>query len=235
MATSGEIAEILIEELGMSKGTVQLYAQTIRDAGMLTKGGRGLSAAMMSIEDVTNWLLAVCSSETAAAAPEEVRITREAPLDELTSTISADITRSLHVGKAKTAGEAVELLIDDIIEGRVARWREQSSATPSQGTESWHLGILRPTITVEFVVAGQQVLIHFSKPTEAGKVRRASMNFAHVDAMFKMRKRTITDWNSPTAMGSLTRVNRVGPHVFQRLADAVGLSFRDDAAIESLA
>lgn len=234
MATSGDLAEILTEELGMSKGTVQLYAQTIRDAGMLTKGGRGLSAAAMSISDATNWVLALCASETAAAAPEEVRLTRAAPLDVLTSTLSKDFIRGLHVGSAKTAGDAIELIIDDLIEGRVTRWQEHITVSPSQGSESWHLGILRPTITVDFVVGGQNVSIHFAKPTEAGKVRRASMNFAHVDTMFKMRKRTVADWKSPTATGSLTRINRLGPQVFQRLADAVGLSRRDEAALDLL-
>jgi hypothetical protein len=235
MATSGEIAEILSEELGVAKGAVQYYAQTMRDAGMLSKGGRGLAAAHMYIGDVSNWLLALCVSETAASAPEEVRLTRAAPLDEKTSKLSADVTRGLHVGTAKTAGEAIELLIDDMIEGRFKRWEEQPSIAPPQESESWHLGILRPTVVVEFVVSGQETSIHFLKPTAVGKVRRASMHFARVDPMFKMKTRKVTDWKSTTSTGSLTRVNRVYPRVFQRLADAVGISMRDEAAIISLA
>jgi hypothetical protein len=234
MATSGEIAEILSEELGMTKGAVQYYAQTLRDAGMLSKGGRGLAAAHMSIEDVTNWLLALCVSDTAATAPEEVRLTRESPLDEMTSTLSNEVIRGLHVGNAKTAGEAIELLIDDMIEGRFKQWQEQRVAPP-QDSESWHFGLFSPTAVVEFTVSGQQVSIRLSKPTTTGKVRRATMHFARIDPMFKMTARTVTDWKSAKVTSSLTRINRVGPRAFQRLADAVGISIRDDAAIQSLA
>jgi hypothetical protein len=59
------------------------------------------------------------------------------------------------------------------------------------------------------------------------------MHFVRVDPMFKMRTRTVTDWKSASAMSSLTRLNRVGPRVFERLADA--LRKTDDEAIASLA
>ena len=107
MATSGEIAEILSSELGMTKGAVQYYAQALRNAGMLSKGGRGLAAAHMSIEDVCNWLLALCISETAATAAAEVKLTRAAILDEKASTIATDVTHGLSVSDAKSAGAAI--------------------------------------------------------------------------------------------------------------------------------
>jgi hypothetical protein len=221
MATSGEIAEILTEELGMTLGAVQYYAQTMRNAGLITKSGRGPAAAHLTVVDVSNWLLALCVSETAARAPEEVKLTREAPLDKVTSTLSKDVTRGLKVATAVTAGEAIESLIWDMIDGRFRHWQEQTPTSPPEKSPSWHTGLFRPTAVVEFVVSGQQVSLHFSKPTETGKIRSSSMHFSHVDPMFKMRKRTVTDWKSRSSTSSLTRINRVGPRVFERLADAL--------------
>jgi hypothetical protein len=221
MATSGEIAEILAEELGMTMGAVQYYAQAMRNAGLLSKSGRGPAAAHLTVVDVSNWLLALCVSETAATAPAEVKLTREAPLDKVTSVMSKDVTRGLKVATAVTAGEAIESLIWDMIDGRFRHWQEQTSASPPEGSQSWHMGIFRPTTVVEFVVSGQDVSLHFSKPTVAGKVRSSSIRFARVDPMFKMRMRTATDWESRSSMSSLTRINRVGPRVFERLADAL--------------
>jgi hypothetical protein len=233
MATSGEIAEILSQELGMTMGAVQYYAQALRNAALLSKGGRGPAAAHLTVVDVSNWLLALCVSETAATAPEEVRLTREAPLDPITSVMSKEAGRGLKVADAVTAGEAIELLIWDMIDGRFRQWEEQTRTAPPNPSESWHLGILGPTAIVEFVVSGQEVSLHLSKPTPAGKVRRSSMHFVRVDPMFKMRTRTVTDWQSHSSMSSLTRLNRVGPRVFERLADA--LRKTDDEAIASLA
>jgi hypothetical protein len=232
MATSGEIAEILSQELGMTMGAVQYYAQTMRNAGLLSKGGRGPAAAHLTVVDVSNWLLALCVSETAATAPAEVNLTREAAFDPITSAVLKNVSRGLKVADATTAGEAIELLIWDMIDGRFRRWQEQTS-TPPNPSESWHLGILSPTAVVEFVVSGQEVSLHLSKPTATGKVRRSSMHFVRVDPMFKMRMRTVTDWKSPSASSSLTRLNRVGPRVFERLADA--LRKTDDEAMASLA
>jgi hypothetical protein len=233
MATSGEIAEILSQDLGITMGAVQYYAQTMRNAGLLSKGGRGLAAAHLTVVDVSNWLLALCVSETAATAPTEVNLTREAAFDAATSIVSKDVTRGLKVANAKTAGEAIELLIWDMIDGRFHQWQEQMLTAPPTSSESWHLGILRPTAVAEFVVSGQEVSLHLSKPTATGKVRRSSMHFVRVDPMFQMRMRTVADWKSRSSMSSLTRLNRVYPRVFERLADA--LRKTDDEAIASLA
>ncbi|OSJ36767.1 hypothetical protein BSZ19_02670 [Bradyrhizobium japonicum] len=212
----------------MTMGAVQFYAQAMRDAGLLTKGGRGLAAAHLTVADVSNWLLALCVSETAAAAPEEVNLTREAAFDPATSTVLKDVSRGLNVTSAKTAGEAIELLMRDMIDGRFRDWQGQKPVAVPTESESWHLGILIPTAVVEFVVSGQSVSLHLSKPTEAGRVRTTSMRFVRVDPMFKMRMKTVTDWNSRSSLSSLTRINRVGPRVFERLADALRSS--DDGA-----
>ena len=233
MATSGEIAEILSEELGMTMGAVQYYAQAMRNAGLLSKSGRGLAGAHLTVVDVSNWLLALCVSETATAAPAEVNLTREAAFDPITSVVLKDVSRGLKVADAVTAGEAIESLIWDMIDGRFRNWQGQRPVAVPTSSESWNLGILRPTAEVEFVVSGQAVSLHLSKPTPTGKVRRSSMHFVRVDPMFQMRMRKVTDWHAPSAMSSLTRINRVGPRVFERLADALRKS--DEEYIASLA
>jgi hypothetical protein len=233
MATSGEIAEIFSQELGMTMGAVQYYAQTMRDAGLLSKGGRGLAAAHLTVIDVSNWLFALCVSETAATAPEEVKLTRGAAFDPITSIVLKDVSRGLKVADAKTAGEAIEFLISDMIDGRFKGWQEQMLTAPPISSESWHLGILRPTALTEFVVSGQAVSLYLSKPTPTGKVRRSSMHFVRVDPMFQMRMRTAIDGKARSSMSSLTRLNRVYPRVFERLADA--LRKTDDQALARLA
>ena len=140
MATSGEIAEILSEELGMTMGAVQYYAQAMRNAGLLSKSGRGLAGAHLTVVDVSNWLFALCVAETAATAPEEVKLTRGAAFDPITSVVLKDVSRGLKVADAVTAGEAIESLIWDMIDGRFRDWQGQKPVTVPTSSESWNLG-----------------------------------------------------------------------------------------------
>ena len=217
----------------MTMGAVQFYAQALRNAGLLSKSGRGPAAAHLTVVDVSNWLLALCVSETAATAPEEVTLTREAAFDPRMSQISKAVTRGLKAASAMTAGDAIESLIWDMIDGRFKQWQDHMFPAPPQNSESWHAAIFRPTVMVEFVVGGQAVLLHFSQPTATGRIRSSSMHFARVDSMFKIRMRTVTDVGSPSSTSSLTRINRVWPRVFERVADALRQSEED--AIASLA
>jgi hypothetical protein len=217
MATSGEIAAILSRELGMKMGAVQFYAQAMRNAGLISKGGRGLAAHHLTTLDVSNWLLALCSAETASTAATEVELTRKSPLDTVTSLILPDVLRGLKVSEATTAGEAIEFLLGDMIDGRFAHWQQQG-APPPASSESWYLGILRPTAIVDFVVGSQEISINLAKPTPSGKVRRSTLRFAHADPMFKMKMRTVVDWSASNSSSSLTRINRVHSKIFERVA-----------------
>jgi len=80
MATSGELAEVLSASLGFKLGTVNYYGQELRDAGLLSTGGRGPSAVTMTHDDAANWLLAMCCAETAKSAAAIVKLTRDTPL-----------------------------------------------------------------------------------------------------------------------------------------------------------
>lgn len=82
MATSGELADTLSKSLGFALGTVNFYGQHLRDAKLLSTGGRGTSAASMNAADAINWLVAMCSAETAKSAPGVVDVTISTPLYE---------------------------------------------------------------------------------------------------------------------------------------------------------
>ena len=233
MATSGEIAEILSQELGMTMGAVQYYAQALRNAGLLSKGGRGPAAVHLTVVDVSNWLFALCASETAATAPEEINLARQAPLDPVTSVVSKVVSRGLKAADAVTAGEAIESLIWDMVDGRFRRWQEQTPTTLTPTSQSWQMGILGPTAVVEFVVSGQEVSLLFSRPTASGKLQKSLMHFVRIEPMFKMRTRKVTDWDSQSSTSSLTRINRVGIRIFERLGDA--LRETDEEFLASLA
>src|SRR5262249_14871339 len=61
---------------GMDPATVRLIARTVREAGLITTGGRGPSAGKMTFADAANLLIAVNASITMREAPEVVRTYR---------------------------------------------------------------------------------------------------------------------------------------------------------------
>jgi hypothetical protein len=73
MATLGELVEIIARYEGLDPATVRLIARHVREAGLITTGGRGPSAAQMNFADAANLLIAVNASVVAREAPEIVR------------------------------------------------------------------------------------------------------------------------------------------------------------------
>jgi hypothetical protein len=72
MATLSELVEAVAEVEGMDPSTVALFARTVREAGLIRTGGRGLSAAQMSCVDAANLLIAVNASLSVRDAPNTV-------------------------------------------------------------------------------------------------------------------------------------------------------------------
>lgn len=70
MATPGELVSRLAEVLAVSEVTLGSYYRNLREAGLVTKGGRGRSAAQMTAKDAAHLLMAVGGSrfEKEAAA-----------------------------------------------------------------------------------------------------------------------------------------------------------------------
>jgi hypothetical protein len=67
------LVEIVARVEGMDPATVSLIARNVREAGLISTGGRGLSAAKMTLADAVNLLIAVNATVTAREAPQTVR------------------------------------------------------------------------------------------------------------------------------------------------------------------
>jgi hypothetical protein len=72
MATSGKLAEDLSVALAIPRASIQTMLQVLRQAGMVSTKGRGLSAAEMSSADAAALLVALA---THASAPFVSRVT----------------------------------------------------------------------------------------------------------------------------------------------------------------
>jgi hypothetical protein len=104
MATLSELVNIVARLEALDPRSVALLARYLREAGLITKRGRGLSAASMSVVDAANLLIAVNATKNVADAAKTVQTYRrlrpeqhEPPIDEW----SRDFT----------LGEAVEQLL----------------------------------------------------------------------------------------------------------------------------
>ncbi len=79
MATSGELIRIMARALALPSATVTSYHRVLREHGMITKGGRGRSAATMSAEDVARLLIALLSADNLEEAPYITQLMCDAP------------------------------------------------------------------------------------------------------------------------------------------------------------
>src|SRR6476659_9330502 len=62
MASSTQLSECVAKQLGLPDATVALHMRNIREAGLITQGGRGRSSARMTAADAANLLLASVGS-----------------------------------------------------------------------------------------------------------------------------------------------------------------------------
>jgi hypothetical protein len=73
MATLSQLVNTVAKCEGMDPATVSLIARGVREARLITTGGRGLSAAKMTVADAANLLIAVNATVSAREAPQTVR------------------------------------------------------------------------------------------------------------------------------------------------------------------
>jgi hypothetical protein len=106
MATLSELVKAIAQIEGIEPATVSLIARNVREAGLISTRGRGLSAAKMSLADAANLLIAVNATVTAREAPDTVRKYRRLELRR----------RETQLGKL---GEALEQLIDAALSKRL--------------------------------------------------------------------------------------------------------------------
>src|ERR1700733_12181640 len=62
MASSTQLSECVAKQLGLSEPTIALHMRNIREAGFITQGGRGRSAAKMTASDAAHLLIASIGS-----------------------------------------------------------------------------------------------------------------------------------------------------------------------------
>ncbi|MHC2104128.1 hypothetical protein [Methylobacterium sp. CM6246] len=73
MALFRDLIRTIAEAEGISEMTVTGVGQYLRDAGLISKHGRGRAAAQMTIEDAVHLLIGVNASPLAKEAPNVVR------------------------------------------------------------------------------------------------------------------------------------------------------------------
>jgi len=71
MATPGELIGTVARALDVSEVTVGVYYRKLREAGLVTKGGRGRSAPRSTHLDATRLLIAILTSDTGKDAAAE--------------------------------------------------------------------------------------------------------------------------------------------------------------------
>ncbi len=78
MARLSELVRTTSRALRFEERSVILCARYLREAGLISQGGRGPSAAHMQPSDATNLLLGIMASDTIKDAPKSEKLAREA-------------------------------------------------------------------------------------------------------------------------------------------------------------
>jgi hypothetical protein len=73
MATSGGISKIVAGATGVVPETVLLNTRILREAGLLTVGGRGSNAPAMTTRDAARLVIALLTTDRPSDGPEAVR------------------------------------------------------------------------------------------------------------------------------------------------------------------
>ncbi len=102
MATLGELVEVIAEVEGVEHATVSWIGRSLREAGLITKHGRGPSAAHMGLADGANLLIGVNATRTAAHAARAVQAYRR---------FRPDRFQRSETNRDFTLGEAIEQLL----------------------------------------------------------------------------------------------------------------------------
>jgi hypothetical protein len=110
MATLSELVETIARVEGLDSSAVNLVARYVREAGLITTGGRGSSAATMFVTDAANLLIAVNATTAAVDAAKITRTYRA--LEAYEPRNEADPRPPNKYG---TLGEAVEQLFEATI------------------------------------------------------------------------------------------------------------------------
>ena len=104
MATLSELVEVIAKVEGVDHARVGWIGRSLREAGLVTKRGRGTSAAQMEWSDAANMLIAVNATRNTAEAARAASAFRRFRPDQYPYQIS-EMSRDF------TLGEAIEQLL----------------------------------------------------------------------------------------------------------------------------
>jgi hypothetical protein len=204
MATIGELATIVAEAEGVDEPTVALVARYAREAGFIQKKGRGPSAASMLTADAANLLIAVNASTSTATAAEVVPVYR--------NLVAVDWTGKVPGSKSGgTFGEALELLIDCTIAGRLPEMF--SSAIVSKPvSDAFEQGHAELSVTFFKPNPFATIQIHTRTPDLADKSSFANMpliyacalSFVPMNSRPSQKRKEVGDREDQTKIGKVT-------------------------------
>lgn len=80
MATPGELVRTVASAINVSDVTVGVFYRNLREADLVTKGGRGRSAPSLTYLDASRLVIAIMASDAATNAAREVRKYGRLPL-----------------------------------------------------------------------------------------------------------------------------------------------------------
>jgi hypothetical protein len=72
MATPGKLIKVVADVLGIPEATATTYYRSLREAGLVTKSGRGPSAAKMTVRDAVQLLIAAGGSRAEKDTAEKI-------------------------------------------------------------------------------------------------------------------------------------------------------------------
>ena len=76
MALLSDLVRVVAKVEGLEEVSVGIFARHAREAGLISQGGRGRSAAQMTVRDAANLLIAVNGCSLAKNVPQAVQALR---------------------------------------------------------------------------------------------------------------------------------------------------------------
>ena len=107
MALLSDLVRIVASVEGLEEVSVGIFARAAREAGYISQGGRGRSAAKMTVRDAANLLIAVNGCSLAKDVSTMVDIIRNLPAVEVDGNYAIGLGR-----EGATFGGDLELLLD---------------------------------------------------------------------------------------------------------------------------
>jgi len=91
VATPGELVKTVSTALDLPEVTVSIYYRNLREAGLVTKGGRGPSAPSLTYLDASRLVISLMGTDTAIHAAREAKRYGRLPLTHLDKPAGDDV------------------------------------------------------------------------------------------------------------------------------------------------